>query len=546
MIDTIRANSFLILILGGLPSALGAQQTPVVQDGRAICVRYVGAPWQATADGLAAQGVGRFLYAGKDLASGDFAIAVRFTLDRLDDTAASFTLNDSNLGFDGRGKRLFIEGPLFGDRTVALGSDEPVVQPGRSLLFEAVRTDGTTRFLIDQREIYRKESWNGPVERIGLRPWRNRMAITSFTIQGQTVDPPVPDGQPLYVGGDGGYHTYRIPALVTTDRGTILAFCEGRKHSSSDTGDIDLLVRRSTDHGQTWSPPQIVWDDADNTCGNPCPVLDRQTGAIWLLMTWNRGDDAESRIVAQTSRDSRRVFVTRSTDDGASWATPQEITADAKKDDWTWYATGPGGGIQLRHGAHRGRLVIPCDHIEAGTRQFYSHIIYSDDHGTSWRLGGRTPEPQVNECQVVELASGRLVLNMRNYNRAQTVRQVATSDDGGLTWRDQRLDPALIEPICQAAFKRLERAGADDAGVLIFSNPASPHARVRMTVRSSFDEGRTWPNARVLYAGPSAYSDLAELPDGRIACLYEAGQSNPYESIVFTTFELQSLAANQP
>ena len=355
------------------------------------------------------------------------------------------------------------------------------------------------------------------------------------------AEPATPCGQPLYVSGRDGYHTYRIPALTVTKTGTALAFCEGRKNSSSDTGDIDLLVKRSTDHGRTWSPQQILWDDAGNTCGNPCAVVEQQSGTIWLLMTWNRGDDRESQIIAQTSKDTRRVFVTCSADDGLTWSDPREITADAKQENWTWYATGPGSGLQIQQGPHRGRLVIPCDHIEAGTKHYYSHVIYSDDQGKTWQLGGSTPRHQVNECEAVELADGRLMLNMRNYDRAQKNRQVAVSDDGGLTWHDQRFDAALIEPICQAAIERFSWPGAESRSVILFSNPASPSGRVNMTVRASFDEGQTWPASRVLHAGPSAYSDLAVLAAGQAACLYEAGQKSAYESIVFASFPLQSL-----
>ena len=163
----------------------------------------------------------------------------------------------------------------------------------------------------------------------------------------------------------------------------------------------------------------MIWDDAANTCGNPCAVVDRNTGVISLLVTWNRGDDREPQIIDQTSNDTRRVFVTQSTDDGRTWAPPREITGEVKQSNWTWYATGPGGGIQIENGLHKGRLLVPCDHIEARTKHYYSHIIYSDDHGESWKLGGRTPAHQVNECEVVELAGGRLMLNMRNYDRAE-------------------------------------------------------------------------------------------------------------------------------
>jgi hypothetical protein len=350
-----------------------------------------------------------------------------------------------------------------------------------------------------------------------------------------------PVGQPLYVQGKEGYDTYRIPALAVTSRGTVLAFCEGRKHSRSDTGDIDLLVRRSTNNGQTWDAQQVIWDDADNTCGNPCPALDRDTGTIWLLMTWNRGDDREADIIAKTSKDTRRVFVSSSKDDGRTWSRPREITAETKKADWTWYATGPGSGIQIEHGPHKGRLIIPCDHIEAGTKHYYSHVIYSDDHGETWRLGGSTPRHQVNECEAVELTGGRLMLNMRNYDRSKKNRQVAVSDDGGLIWKDQRFDPALIEPICQAAIERFSWPGKGGRSVILFSNPASEKDRANMTVRASFDEGKTWGTGKVLHAGPSAYSDLAVLPNNEIACLYEAGRNHPYESIVFARVPLTCL-----
>lgn len=341
---------------------------------------------------------------------------------------------------------------------------------------------------------------------------------------------------PVFLSGQGGYHTYRIPAIAVAKQGTVLAFCEGRKGGSGDAGDIDLLLKRSTDAGATWSAQQVLWDDGPNTCGNPCVVVDGETSVIWLLCTWNRGDDREPQIIDQTSKDTRRVFVLHSEDDGVTWSRPAEITADVKRPDWTWVATGPGSGIQLRGGAAKGRLVIPCDHIEAGTRRYYSHVIYSDDHGKSWRLGGRTLRDKVNECQVAELADGRLLLTMRNYDPARRARQLATSADGGLTWGEQRIEPALIEPICQAALEYVPAGKeADEAapGLLAFSNPADERRRVDLTLRFSHDEGQTWPTQLLLHAGPSAYSDLALLPGGHLGCLYEAGTASPYEGIWF-------------
>jgi sialidase-1 len=369
-------------------------------------------------------------------------------------------------------------------------------------------------------------------------------ALAASAAQHESISPgkvSEPLGQKLFSSGQDGYHTYRIPALAVTGKGTVLAFCEGRKHSGDDSGDIDLLRKRSTDGGSHWSEPQVIWHDAGNTCGNPCAVVDRDTGTVWLLVTWNRGEDHESEIIARTSRDTRRVFVLGSFDDGQTWRAPREITAQVKKDGWTWYATGPGSGIQIEQGPYAGRLVIPCDHIEADTRLYYSHVIYSDDHGQTWKLGGSSLEQQVNECEVVELAGGKLMLNMRNYDRASRSRQVCFSEDGGLTWKDQRFDPALVEPICQAAIRRYRWPDGTNHGVILFSNPASRSERKSLTVRGSFDEAGTWPAAKILHTGPSAYSDLAVLADGRIACLYEAGLAGPYEGIWFVSFPLNSL-----
>ena len=187
---------------------------------------------------------------------------------------------------------------------------------------------------------------------------------------------------------------YRIPALVVTRTQTLLAFCEGRKNSRSDSGDIDLLLKRSTDGGKTWGETQVVWDDGPNTCGNPCPVLDETTGTIWLLLTHNPGDASEAQISEGNRGATRTVWLARSEDDGKMWTPPADITASVKSPAWGWYATGPGVGIQIQHGPHRGRLVIPCDHssqspdrgpaVEGG-----SHIIYSDDHGQTWESAAR-------------------------------------------------------------------------------------------------------------------------------------------------------------
>ena len=335
----------------------------------------------------------------------------------------------------------------------------------------------------------------------------------------------------VFRAGEGGYHTYRIPSLIVTRKGTLLAFCEGRKNSSSDTGDIDLLLRRSFDKGKTWTAVQILADHGEDTIGNPTPVIDRKTGTIWLLLTGNPGRLTQKEIMAGDAAGSRTVWITRSVDDGATWSRPVEITASVKRPDWTWYATGPGVGIQLKSG----RLVIPCDHARQGTAARHSHVIYSDDRGKTWKMGGVLGE-NTNECQLVELADGSLLINMRSY-AGKNRRAIATSRDGGLTWSEVELDEALIEPVCQASFLRY---GLKPRTRLLFSNPADMK-RVKMTVRLSYDEGRTWPVSKLLHEGPSAYSSLAVLGESTIGCLYERGDQSAYEKITFAQFNLEWL-----
>ncbi|GAA3562661.1 sialidase family protein [Snuella lapsa] len=333
----------------------------------------------------------------------------------------------------------------------------------------------------------------------------------------------------LFKQGEEGYACFRIPALVTTNSGTILAFCEARKSGCSDTGDIDLVMKQSVDNGVTWSDLKVVWDNGDNVCGNPAPVVDVETGQIHLLATWNNGKDHESEIINGTSIDSRLVFQLTSTDEGKTWSHPKDITAYVKQDDWTWYATGPVHGIQLRNGPHKGRLVIPCDHIEKESKRYYSHVIYSDDHGVTWKLGGKTPRDQVNECTVAELSNGDLMLNMRNYKRDTIkARQVAYSKDGGNTWTDQVFDEKLPEPRCQGALLSVKK---DNKNILLFTNPADPDTRTNMVLSVSYDEGLNWSRKIVIYESHAAYSDLTATQNGNILVLYEAGNKNPYEGI---------------
>lgn len=341
----------------------------------------------------------------------------------------------------------------------------------------------------------------------------------------------------IFHGGDGRYHTYRIPAMVVTPRGTLLAFCEGRKNSPSDTGDIDTVLKRSFDHGRSWTDLHVIADFGENTIANPSPVVDWQTGTIFLLLTSNPGNLTEAQIETGQGQGTRTVWVTQSSDDGATWSPLKEITRSVKEPTWTDYST-TFDGIQLKSG----RLVIPCDYSVgiAGTPEFYhSHVIYSDDHGRSWKVGGSAGE-KTNESTVVELADGTLLLNMRSYY-GNSRRAIATSHDAGMTWSDVTFDNTLIEPVCEASMIRISGRNRSASNRLLFSNPADTKSRIRMTVRLSDDGGRSWPISRLLYAGPAGYSSLTVLSDGTIGCLYERGRADYYEEITFAHFNLEWL-----
>ncbi|MDN5216882.1 sialidase family protein [Fulvivirgaceae bacterium BMA12] len=343
----------------------------------------------------------------------------------------------------------------------------------------------------------------------------------------------------LFKSGDHGYACYRIPALVVANDGSVLAFCEARKESCSDTNDIDLVMKKSTDNGKTWGDMQVIWSDDANVCGNPSPVVDRVTGDIHLLATWNNGKDHESQIIAGTSIAGREVYHLVSGDAGETWSSPVNISGAVKLPDWTWYATGPVHGIQLKNKAYKNRLVIPCDHIERDSKKYYSHVIYSDDHGKTWQLGGTTPTDQVNECTVAELSNGDLMLNMRNYQRKDAqVRQVAISRDGGASWVEQQMEPQLPEPRCQGAMLAIAYKGRN---LLLFTNPAHEKSRINMTLSVSEDDGATWHKKIVIYDSHSAYSDLAALAKDKILVLYEAGYEGPYEGISYKILSKKEL-----
>lgn len=329
------------------------------------------------------------------------------------------------------------------------------------------------------------------------------------------------------VGGRGGYYAYRIPSVVTTAKGTVVAMFEGRKNDINDSGDIDTLVMRSFDNGKNWTKFQVIADHGAETIGNPDMLIDRKMGTIWAFLSAHLARFPQKLIIA--GQDSIHIFATKSVDDGAHWSEPSDITGKIKGKDerQTFFTCGPGTGIQLRSG----RLAVPVYYRWKGNDTSYATAMYSDDHGGHWTLGKPAGE-FTNEGQLVELADGSLLYNMRSY-AGKNRRAISRSRDGGETWTPAALDQNLIEPGCQGSSIHYKKK-------LLFSNPADTK-RDNLSVRLSDDEGGTWPVIRSLYSGPAAYSSLTVLHNGMIGCFFERGDKGPYEKLTFARFNLEWL-----
>ena len=373
----------------------------------------------------------------------------------------------------------------------------------------------------------------------------------------------------LFEAGKDGYALYRIPGIVVTPKGTLLAYCEAREHSGNDWDAIDILLRRSTDGGKTWlerqniaavegkveknpaALKQKVGRAEDVTLNNPVAIVEQKSGVVHFLFC----------------AEYNRCFHMRSDDDGKTFSKPVEITATFEKfrDDYPWqaFATGPAHGIQLKNG----RLVVAV-WLSKGTggnahRPSVMSTIYSDDKGKTWQRGeivANETEPLTNpnETVVAQLADGRVMLNIRSESKANR-RAVAFSADGATKWTKPAFDDKLLEPICMASLCRLSEKPASDKNRLLFANPntldradgkAAPGVgrdRKNLTVQLSYDEGKTWDVSRVLEAGFSGYSDLAVGPDGVIYCFYERGSTDgksPYRTdrLTVARFNLEWLS----
>lgn len=330
---------------------------------------------------------------------------------------------------------------------------------------------------------------------------------------------------PIFLKGTQGYACFRIPAIVRTPAGTLLAFAEARRHSCDDFGDISIVMRKSSDEGRSWSPLITVAENGKLQAGNPAPVVDTmdkrfKRGRIFMI--YCTGDAPEADILRGKS--SKHIWYQTSTDEGTTWSQRVEITDGVKPPTWRYYATGPGHALQLTHGPHTGRIVVAGNHSQGDPQPaghaYAAHAFYSDDHGATWHLGESLAWPGSNESTAAQTADGTVVMNSRDQSKATQARIIALSKDGGATWDATFVAADLPDPVCEGSMI------AYKGNTLLFSNPGNRQARRDLTVSISRDGGHTWPKHTLLLEGPAAYSDLVLLKGDKLGILWERGSDD--------------------
>ena len=352
---------------------------------------------------------------------------------------------------------------------------------------------------------------------------------------------------PVFQSGKEGYANFRIPAIIKAPNGNLLAFCEGRVKHAGDFGNIDVVVKQSTDQGRTWSALRVLIDADSLQAGNTAPVVDRldprfPTGRLFLF--YNTGNNHEGEV--RKGKGKREVWYITSVDNGANWSDPVNITAQVHRsnppENWRSYANTPGHALQMTRGKYKGRIYVAANHSagdpKPGFEDYQAHGFYTDDHGSSFQLSESVNYLGSNESTAAELSDDRLMLNSRNQKGDVRARLVSISEDGGKQWDTTYFDPSLPDPVCEGSL--LNVGWRKGKALLAFCNPASPTKRDSLTLRISSDEGQTWKKQLLIdeAGGPGdhhAYSDLVWMKNNRIGVIYERKQ---YTEIVFRNMRL--------
>lgn len=357
----------------------------------------------------------------------------------------------------------------------------------------------------------------------------------------------------VFTSGEEGHKSYRIPAIVSTPNGKLLAFAEGRVHGAGDFGDINIVLKTSVDGGHTWSSIRTVVDEGTLQAGNPAPVVDLQDPAYPLgriFLFYNTGNNHEGEV--RKGKGLREVWYKTSTDGGTTWSDAVNITMQTHRpkqpgenpaynfiEDWRSYANTPGHAMQFAKGKYKGRIYIAANHSARdplpASKDYKAHGFYTDDHGKTFHISTDVDLEGGNENMAAEISKGRLMLNLRNQQGHVKARYTALSNDGGVNWYQQKFDNNLPDPVCQGSLLTIGKHWGKN--MLAFCNAADTRQRNNLTLRISKNDGKTWKKSILVYSNDSkrdasAYSDIVKITGNTIGVFYE---KDGYSKIVFTT-----------
>lgn len=362
---------------------------------------------------------------------------------------------------------------------------------------------------------------------------------------------------PVYISGMEGHKSYRIPAIIKNSNGDLLAFAEGRVSGSNDFGNINIVLKKSTDKGKTWGSMITVVDYNDLQAGNPAPVLDDSdpkfpNGRIFLF--YNTGNNHEGEV--RNGNGLREVWYKTSIDGGLTWSEGVNITLQTHqpnqhsvnpaynfKEDWRHYANTPGHAMQFKEGKYKGRMYVAANHSTGKPQKmgedYFAHGFYTDDHGANFKLSENVNIAGSNEATAAQISKNRLMLNARNQKGDKRSRIVAISKNGGETWDETYFDENLPDPVCEGSILSIGKKKGKS--VLAFCNAADTKNRDNLTLRISFDDGKTWKISQLVYSrpdkkdkSPSAYSDIVKISKKTIGVLFE---KDNYSQIVFSSLD---------
>ncbi len=545
---TITTSSLLTaIVLLGMSTIANAEDMKIVTAGKLVSenVGWQGKPRIGSdADKFVYGGRGVILWA-KKAALGDCELNAALSFDSFSHNHRDAAVAVQDCGYlrinSGRGQLEIDHSRMpYGFKPEILGPVSKFFQGGRLFTLRIKRAGDVVSFYLDGKKLAERELSSKEPMQFGFYAGLGTMRFKSVTITADKFADPVKKeykvlfpSYPLFTGTKPSHEygkaaSYRIPALAVTTKGTILAFAEARRLSRRDVGDNDAVLRRSEDNGKTWGPEIVLMDAGPQSVNNPSPVVDPKTGRIWVFMNKCHLD-----LPKNWDPNLAWNFITYSDDDGKTWSKPKDYTKAIRSQRKSWrFGGGPAaGGFVMQRGKYAGRMVMPFS-IGWDNARLTPGVVYSDDHGKTWKAGGTCwseSKTHLVEATGVELCNGSLLMNCRTgeKQRGLTILPDGGTKDTTKIW----FTKDVPDPHCQGAMVRYSWPKDGKPGLIIYSGPGTDQGRYRMTLRGSYDDGKTWPWKQLVYMDGSGYSDVNVLPDGRLILLFEKDGKSKLEFV---------------